>query len=71
MMMMMMMINFFMSILLAVKLGELQDALQSFEKALELAKILEDDAAENAISKAVNDVNDRIAKGKKTITYYF
>lgn len=49
-----------------VKLGELQDALQSFEKALELAKILEDDAAENAISKAVNDVNDRIAKGVKS-----
>ena len=47
----------------AVKLGDLQDALQSFEKALELAKILEDEAAENAISKAINDVNDRIAQG--------
>ena len=47
-----------------VKLGDLQDALQSFEKALELAKILEDDAAENAISKAINDVNDRIAQGE-------
>ena len=46
-----------------VKLGDLQDALQSFEKALELAKILEDDAAENAISKAINDVNNRIAQG--------
>jgi len=30
---------------------------------LELAKILEDDAAENAISKAINDVNNRIAQG--------
>ena len=49
---------------IAVKLGDLQDALQSFEKALELAKILEDDAAENAISKAINDVNDRIAQGE-------
>lgn len=49
-----------------VKLGDLQDALQSFEKALELAKILEDDAAENAISKAINDVNDRIAQGVKS-----
>lgn len=46
-----------------VKLGDLQDALQSFEKALELAKILEDEAAENAISKAINDVNNRIAQG--------
>lgn len=49
-----------------VKLGDLQDALQSFEKALELAKILEDDAAENAISKAINDVNNRIAQGIKS-----
>lgn len=48
---------------IVVKLGDLQDALQSFEKALELAKILEDDAAENAISKAINDVNNRIAQG--------
>lgn len=49
-----------------VKLGDLQDALQSFEKALELAKILEDEAAENAISKAINDVNDRLAQGVKS-----
>lgn len=49
-----------------VKLGDLKDALQSFEKALDLAKILEDDAAENAISKAINDVNDRITQGVKT-----
>ena len=47
-----------------VKLGDLKDALQSFEKALDLAKILEDDAAENAISKAINDVNDRITQGE-------
>ncbi|CAH3134120.1 unnamed protein product [Pocillopora meandrina] len=49
-----------------VKLGDLKDALQSFEKALDLAKILEDDAAENAISKAINDVNDRITQGVKS-----
>ena len=47
-----------------VKLGDLKDSLQSFEKALDLAKILEDDAAENAISKAINDVNDRITQGE-------
>ena len=55
----------------AVKLGDLQDALQSFEKALELAKILEDEAAENAISKAINDVNDRIAQGMINKSMYY
>ena len=48
-----------------VKLGDLQAALQTFEKALELAKILEDEAAEKAISKTINDINDRIAQGKE------
>jgi len=45
-------------------LNELQDALGSFQQAHDLAKILEDEAAENAISKAIRDVNDRIAQGK-------
>ena len=48
-----------------MKLGDLRGALQSFEKALELAKILEDEAAENAISKALSDVNERLSRGKK------
>ncbi|XP_031557017.1 tetratricopeptide repeat protein 25-like [Actinia tenebrosa] len=48
-----------------VKLDELQDALGSFQQAHDLAKILEDEAAENAISKAIRDVNDRIAQGVK------
>ena len=48
-----------------VKLGDLQAALQTFEKALELAKILEDEAAEKAISKTIKDINDRIAQGKE------
>lgn len=48
-----------------VKLGDLREALQSFEKALDLAKILEDEAAENAISKALSDVNERLAQGVK------
>ena len=53
-----------------VKLGDLKDALQSFEKALDLAKILEDDAAENAISKAINDVNDRITQGEWVVIVF-
>ena len=53
-----------------VKLGDLKDALQSFEKALDLAKILEDDAAENAISKAINDVNDRITQGEWVVMVF-
>ena len=53
-----------------MKLGDLKDALQSFEKALDLAKILEDDAAENAISKAINDVNDRITQGKWVVMVF-
>ena len=52
-----------------VKLGDLQAALQTFEKALELAKILEDEAAEKAISKTINDINDRIAHGKEKSTW--
>ncbi|KAK2547755.1 Outer dynein arm-docking complex subunit 4, partial [Acropora cervicornis] len=35
---------------------------KSFEKALDLAKILDDEAAENAISKALSDVNERLAQ---------
>lgn len=46
-----------------VKLSELQDALETFQQAHDLAKILEDEAAETAISKAIRDVNDRIAQG--------
>lgn len=53
-----------------MKLGDLKDALQSFEKALDLAKILEDDAAENAISKAINDVNDRITQGEWVVMVF-
>lgn len=61
--------NFFMNFFSVVKLGDLQAALQTFEKALELAKILEDEAAEKAISKTINDINDRIAQGKEKSTW--
>lgn len=50
-------------LLFPVKLSELQDALETFQQAHDLAKILEDEAAETAISKAIRDVNDRIAQG--------
>ena len=50
---------------IAVKLGELQEALDSFEKALEMAKGQNDTAAEAAIKKALEDVNNRIVRGVK------
>ncbi|XP_069108114.1 outer dynein arm-docking complex subunit 4-like isoform X3 [Argopecten irradians] len=46
-----------------VKSKEYQSAQASFEEALELAKRLEDDAAMNAVTKALEEVNDKIAKG--------
>jgi hypothetical protein len=50
-------------LVLAVKLGELQEALDSFEKALDMAKLQSDSAAEAAIKKAIEDVNHRIVTG--------
>ena len=55
--------------LFAAKLGDHQGALETFEKALELAKILEDEAAEKAISKTINDINNRIALGENQQMY--
>ncbi|ELU16005.1 hypothetical protein CAPTEDRAFT_154109 [Capitella teleta] len=48
-----------------VKLGELQEALDSFEKSLDMAKVQGDSAAEGAIKKALEDVNNRIVSGIK------
>ena len=48
----------------SVKLGDLQAALSSFQSAHELAKLLEDNAAATAVAKAIDDVNNRTAKGK-------
>ncbi|XP_033729042.1 tetratricopeptide repeat protein 25-like isoform X3 [Pecten maximus] len=45
-----------------VKAKDNQSAQTSFEEALELAKILEDEAAMNAIQKALDEVKDKIAK---------
>ncbi|XP_070570632.1 outer dynein arm-docking complex subunit 4-like isoform X4 [Ptychodera flava] len=48
-----------------VKLGDLQAAIDSFERSLEMAKLQGDEAAEQAIVKAIEDVNDKIVKGIK------
>lgn len=52
-------------LLSTVKLGELQDALDSFEKSLDMAKVQGDTAAEAAIKKALEDVNHQIVHGVK------
>ena len=43
-----------------VKLGDFTSAVQSFERSLEIAKIVKDDFAEAAIKKALEDVNQSI-----------
>ncbi|KAL4217492.1 hypothetical protein ACF0H5_023941 [Mactra antiquata] len=48
-----------------VKLCDYQAAADSFEKALELARRQNDDAAEQAITKALDEVNEKIVKGVK------
>lgn len=47
---------------LLAKQGELEAAVDSFERALDFAKLQEDRDAEKAIKKALKDVNERIAK---------
>ena len=44
-------------------MGELQQGLEQFETSLDLAKAQDDDAAETAIRRAMEDVNNRIARG--------
>ncbi|KAL5006143.1 hypothetical protein ScPMuIL_017301 [Solemya velum] len=48
-----------------VKLGDLQAAADSFEKSLVMAKEQSDTAAEQAIQRALSDVNDKIVQGVK------
>ena len=45
------------------KLGELTAALQSFERSLELAKLLEDEDCQAVIKKAMEEINSRIVEG--------
>lgn len=47
---------------LTAKKEEYQSAVDSFERALDFAKLQEDDEAENAIKKALKEVNDKIAE---------
>ena len=49
----------------AVKCGDYQEALDSFEKALDMARLQNDKQAESAIKKALEDVNKKIVKGIK------
>lgn len=46
-------------------MGELQQGLEQFETSLDLARAQDDDAAETAIKKAMEDVNNKIVKGLK------
>jgi len=45
-----------------VKLKELTAASETFDRALRLAKLLKDRAAENAIRRAIDDINCTLAK---------
>lgn len=45
----------------SVKKDAYEAAVDSFERALEFAKLQEDDDAERAIKKALKEVNDKIA----------
>ncbi|VDI22727.1 Hypothetical predicted protein [Mytilus galloprovincialis] len=47
-----------------VKNGELQAAASSFEESLQIAKDLEDNVAEQAIKKALDEVNGKIVRGE-------
>ncbi|XP_052813789.1 outer dynein arm-docking complex subunit 4-like isoform X4 [Mya arenaria] len=48
-----------------VKLGQYENAASSFEKSLELARRQNDTAAEDAITKALEEVNNKIVQGVK------
>ena len=48
---------------ISVKLDDLDRALSSFDKSMNLAKSLDDEAAQNAISKAIRDVKSQIETG--------
>lgn len=47
--------------LIAAKKEQYQSAVDSFERALDFAKLQEDDDAETAIKKALKEVNDKLA----------
>lgn len=45
-----------------VKLKDYSGAVDSFERTLDLAKVMGDETAESAIKSALNDVNKKIAQ---------
>ena len=45
-----------------MKLKELESASASFDRALQLAKSQQDRAAENAIRRAIDDINSTVAR---------
>ena len=47
----------------SVKLDDLDRALSSFDKSMNLAKSLDDEAAQNAISKAIRDLKSQMETG--------
>ena len=47
-----------------MKNDELQAAASSFEESLEIAKALGDNVAEQAIRKALDEVNEKIVRGE-------
>ena len=49
-------------------MGDLDDGLDKFEKAHELAVSLSDEAAQDAINKAITDLKRKIADG---MTFFF
>lgn len=49
---------------LLVKLGKLNASLEKFQEAKTLAISLSDNAAETAISKAINDLKKKIDEGE-------
>ena len=51
--------------LFSVKLGEHNQALDTFEKASEMASLQGDKAAQGAIKKAMDDVKSKIVKNAK------
>ena len=53
-----------------MKLGELDEGLEKFEDAHTLALSLSDDAATDAITKAMEDLKRKIAEGWCHILYF-
>ena len=46
----------------SVKLGELSNAVTSFKNCLDLAKVIDDTESEEAIKKALENVNSQIVE---------